>query len=61
MRAFFSAAWLKAWWAVVRRYREQGSYMVRTDLAGAVLVRMGSSGIETSGSRQLERRYSQGR
>jgi competence protein ComEC len=35
--------------AVVRRYREQGSERVRTDLAGAVLIRMGSSGIETSG------------
>jgi competence protein ComEC len=47
--------------AVVRRYREQGSDMARTDLAGAVLVKMGSSGIETSGWRQLERRYWQGR
>lgn len=47
--------------AVVRRYREQGSERVRTDLAGAVLVRMSSSGIETSGWRQLERRYWQGR
>jgi competence protein ComEC len=47
--------------AVVRRYREQGSELVRTDLAGAVLVRMSSSGIETSGWRQLERRYWQGR
>jgi competence protein ComEC len=47
--------------AAMRRYREQGSDMVRTDLAGAVLVKMGSSGIETSGSRQLERRYWQGR
>ncbi len=47
--------------AVVRRYREQGSELVRTDLAGAVLVKMSSSGIETSGWRQLERRYWQGR
>jgi competence protein ComEC len=47
--------------AVVRRYREQGSELVRTDMAGAVLVRMTSSGIETSGWRQLERRYWQGR
>jgi competence protein ComEC len=47
--------------AVVRRYREQGSDMARTDLAGAVLVKMGSSGIETSGWRQLERRYWQER
>jgi competence protein ComEC len=47
--------------AVVRRYRDQGSELVRTDLAGAVLVRMSSSGIETSGWRQLERRYWQGR
>ncbi|HYN27083.1 MAG TPA: DNA internalization-related competence protein ComEC/Rec2, partial [Burkholderiales bacterium] len=46
---------------VVRRYREQGSELVRTDLVGAVLVKMGSSGIETSGWRQLERRYWQGR
>lgn len=47
--------------AVIRRYREQGSELVRTDLAGAVLVRMSSSGIETSGWRQLERHYWQGR
>ncbi|MGQ0578536.1 MAG: DNA internalization-related competence protein ComEC/Rec2 [Betaproteobacteria bacterium] len=47
--------------AVVRRYREQGSELLRTDLAGAVLVRMSSSGIETSGWRQTERRYWQGR
>jgi competence protein ComEC len=47
--------------AVVRRYREQGSELVRTDLAGAVLVKMSSSGIETSGWRQLERRYWQDR
>ena len=47
--------------AVVRAYREQGSERVRTDLAGAVLVKISSSGIETSGWRQLERRYWQGR
>ena len=47
--------------AVVRRYREQGSELVRTDVAGAVRVRMSRSGIETSGWRQLERRYWQGR
>ncbi len=46
---------------VVRRYREQGSELVRTDLAGAVLIRMSSSGIETTGWRQFERRYWQGR
>jgi len=45
----------------VRSYREQGSERVRTDLAGAVLVKISSSGIETSGWRQLERRYWQGR
>jgi competence protein ComEC len=47
--------------AVARRYREQRSELVRTDIAGAVLVRMNSSGIETSGWRQLERRYWHGR
>ncbi len=47
--------------AVVRRYRAQASELVRTDLAGAVLVRISSSGIQTSGWRQLERRYWQGR
>ncbi|HWH48170.1 MAG TPA: competence protein ComEC, partial [Burkholderiales bacterium] len=46
--------------AVVSRYREQGSERVRTDLAGAVMVRISASGIETSGWRQLERRYWQG-
>ena len=46
--------------AVVSRYRERGSERVRTDLAGAVMVRMSASGIETSGWRQLERRYWQG-
>jgi competence protein ComEC len=46
---------------VVRRYREQGSELIRTDLAGAVLVKMGSSGIETLSWRQFERRYWQGR
>jgi len=47
--------------AVAHRYRELGSALVRTDLAGAVLVRVSGSGIETSGWRQLERRYWQGR
>ena len=46
--------------AVVRRYREQGGERIRTDLAGALMVRISAAGIETSGWRQLERRYWQG-
>jgi competence protein ComEC len=46
---------------VVRRYRELGSKLLRTDLAGAVQIRLSRSGIEASGWRQLAPRYWQGR
>ncbi|MBE0615707.1 MAG: DNA internalization-related competence protein ComEC/Rec2 [Burkholderiales bacterium] len=42
---------------VVERYRASGARMLRTDNAGAVLVRMDGEGISVQGYRDIRRRY----
>lgn len=43
--------------SVVSRYREQGAEMIRSDDAGAVLIRFANGDLSWQGWRQLERRY----
>ena len=43
--------------AVVARYRASGAQMLRTDSAGAVLVRLDGGGINVQAYRELKRRY----
>ena len=43
--------------AVVERYRAVGAQMLRTDSAGAVLVRLDGAGISVQAYRELKRRY----
>lgn len=47
--------------AVIGRYRQQGSRVLRTDLSGALLVRMTGSGIAVRQWREIGRRYWQDR
>lgn len=47
--------------AVISRYRRQGSTILRTDLGGALLVRMTGSGISVRQWREIGRRYWQDR
>lgn len=47
--------------AVVGRYRRQGSTILRTDLSGALLVRITGSGINVRQWREIGRRYWQDR
>jgi competence protein ComEC len=42
---------------VVQRYRASGAQLLRTDNAGAVLVRMDGEGIAVQGYRELRKRY----
>jgi competence protein ComEC len=43
--------------AVVDRYRASGAQLLRTDNAGAVLVRLEDKGVSVRGYRELKRRY----
>ncbi len=47
--------------AVVALYRQHGVKMVRTDAAGAVVVRITAGGIDSQNWREMERRYWRGR
>jgi competence protein ComEC len=47
--------------AVTARYRKQGSRLLRTDLAGAVLVRINAAGIDAESWREVEKHYWYGR
>jgi competence protein ComEC len=47
--------------AVVAVYRQRGVKMVRTDAAGAVLVKMTATGIDSQNWREVERHYWRGR
>jgi competence protein ComEC len=42
---------------VTARYRSRGTAILRTDLAGAVTVRMTAQGWEITRQRELDRRY----
>ncbi len=42
---------------VIERYRASGARLLRTDRAGAVLVRIGGEGIAVDGYRELRKRY----
>ncbi|MEK7360582.1 MAG: DNA internalization-related competence protein ComEC/Rec2, partial [Pseudomonadota bacterium] len=42
---------------VVERYRASGAQMLRTDSAGAVLVRIDNDGVSVKAYRAQERRY----
>lgn len=42
---------------MVERYRASGAQLLRTDNAGAALVRIDSDGISVQGYRGLRRRY----
>jgi len=47
--------------AIVAVYRQRGVRMVRTDAAGAVLVKMTAAGIDSQNWREVERHYWRGR
>jgi competence protein ComEC len=47
--------------AISARYREAGSRTMRTDVAGAVLIGFGPSGVQVQPWRQLDRKYWAGR
>ena len=42
---------------VLERYRASGAQMLRTDQAGAVLVRLDGEGISVQAYRELRKRY----
>ena len=42
---------------VVERYRASGTQLLRTDSAGAVLVRLDEAGVGAQAYREMKRRY----